>query len=86
MNVAHGNNSINHHYCLDYMGNSKMKWHPFVVLLIAAFGLALALGEGAFDAVSLINKGFGGTMSRIGLIILLGAMLGELLERAGLQR
>ena len=60
-----------------------MKWHPFVVLLIAAFGLAIALGEGAFDAVSLINKGFGGTMSRIGLIILLGAMLGELLEKGG---
>lgn len=64
-------------------GTAKMKWHPFVVLLIAAFGLALALGEGAFDAVSLINKGFGGTMSRIGLIILLGAMLGELLEKGG---
>ena len=62
-------------------GTAKMKWHPFVVLLIAAFGLAIALGEGAFDAVSLINKGFGGTMSRIGLIILLGAMLGELLEK-----
>ena len=44
-------------------GTAKMKWHPFVVLLIAAFGLAIALGEGAFDAVSLINKGFGGTMS-----------------------
>ena len=64
-------------------GTAKMKWHPFVVLLIAAFGLALALGKGAFDAVSLINKGFGGTMSRIGLIILLGAMLGELLEKGG---
>ena len=64
-------------------GTAKMKWHPFVVLLIAAFGLALALGEGAFDAVSLINKGFGGTMSRIVLIILLGAMLGELLEKGG---
>lgn len=64
-------------------GTAKMKWHPFVVLLIAAFGLALALGEGAFDAVALINKGFGGTMSRIGLIILLGAMLGELLEKGG---
>ena len=64
-------------------GTAKMKWHPFVVLLIAAFGLAIALGEGAFDAVSLINKGFGGTMSRIGLIILLGAMLGELLEKGG---
>lgn len=64
-------------------GTAKMKWHPFLVLLIAAFGLALALGEGAFDAVSMINKGFGGTMSRIGLIILLGAMLGELLEKGG---
>lgn len=64
-------------------GTAKMKWHPFVVLLIAAFGLAIALGEGAFDAVSLINNGFGGTMSRIGLIILLGAMLGELLEKGG---
>ena len=64
-------------------GTAKMKWHPFVVLLIAAFGLAIALGEGAFDAVSLINKGFGGTMSRIGLIILLGALLGELLEKGG---
>lgn len=64
-------------------GTAKMKWHPFVVLLIAAFGLALALGEGAFDAVALINTGFGGTMSRIGLIILLGAMLGELLEKGG---
>lgn len=65
------------------LGTAKMKWHPFVVLLLAAFGLALALGQSAGEAVSLINEGFGGTMGRIGLIILLGAMLGEVLEKSG---
>jgi GntP family gluconate:H+ symporter len=65
------------------LGTAKMKWHPFVVLLLAAFGLALALGQSAGEAVGLINEGFGGTMGRIGLIILLGAMLGEVLEKSG---
>ena len=64
-------------------GTARMKWHPFLVLLIAAFALALALGTSALDALSLINEGFGNTMSRIGLIILLGAMLGEILEKGG---
>ena len=45
-----------------------MKWHPFLVLLIVAFALALALGTSALDALSLINEGFGNTMSRIGLL------------------
>ena len=52
------------------LGTARIKWHPFLVLLIAAFGLALALGTPALDALDLINSGFGGTMSRIGLIIL----------------
>lgn len=65
------------------LGTARMKWHPFLVLLIAAFGLALALGTPALDAFDVINNGFGKTMSRIGLIILLGAMLGEILEKGG---
>lgn len=65
------------------LGTSRMKWHPFLVLMIAAFGLALALDTSALDTLSLINEGFGKTMSRIGLIILLGAMLGEILEKGG---
>lgn len=65
------------------VGTSTMKWHPFVVLLLAAFALAILLGTPAMDALSLINEGFGNTISRIGLIILLGAMLGEILEKGG---
>lgn len=65
------------------IGTSRMNWHPFLVLLIAAFALALAVGTSALDALLLINEGFGKTMTRIGLIILLGAMLGEILEKGG---
>lgn len=65
------------------IGTARMKWHPFLVLLIAAFCLALALGTPVLETLSLINEGFGNTMSRIGLIILLGAMLGEILEKGG---
>lgn len=65
------------------IGTARMKWHPFLVLLTAAFCLALALGTPVLEALSLINEGFGNTMSRIGVIILLGAMLGEILEKGG---
>jgi len=65
------------------LGTAKWKWHPLVVLLLAALGLALALGNSPLNAIALINEGFGGTVARIGLIIILGALLGEVLEKGG---
>lgn len=65
------------------LGTAYWKGHPFLVLLVAALGLAFVLGTPVDQILPLINQGFGGTMQRIGLIIILGALLGEVLERSG---
>lgn len=64
-------------------GTARLRWHPFLVLFLAAVGLALALGTSTDQVLPLINAGFGGTLGKIGLIILFGALLGEVLERNG---
>ncbi len=65
------------------LGTARLKWHPFLVLFLAATGLALALGTPLKEVLPLVNEGFGKTLSKIGLIILFGTLLGTLLERNG---
>ncbi|MGO1592379.1 MAG: GntP family permease [Ancrocorticia sp.] len=61
------------------------KWNinPFLALIAAAFIAAFAYGVPMAEVTTAIGEGFGGTIGNIGLVILVGTMLGGILERSG---
>lgn len=64
-------------------GTARAKWHPFLVLLLAAYGLGLAAGLDPATTTQAITGGFGGTLGYIGIVIAAGTIIGTLLERSG---
>ncbi|MCG9971273.1 GntP family permease [Christiangramia crocea] len=62
------------------IGTSYLKWHPFIVLLLAAIGLAFLLGIPATEVPGVISEGFGNMFAAIGLLILFGSWIGVSLE------
>ncbi|MBN2713938.1 MAG: GntP family permease [Planctomycetes bacterium] len=62
---------------------AKFKLHPFLALLIAAFGFGLISGMDPMKVVKSINDGFGGTIGYIGIVILAGTIIGVFLEKSG---
>jgi GntP family gluconate:H+ symporter len=64
-------------------GTAKLKMHPFLVLLIAAFGFGIGSGMPLNDVVASVNKGFGGTIGYIGIVIIAGTIIGTFLEKSG---
>ncbi|ANS79453.1 D-glycerate transporter (predicted) [Serinicoccus hydrothermalis] len=71
------------------LASSTFRIHPFIALLGAAlvggiaFGLPLVDGEETDGVVTVIAGGFGNLLGGIGLVIVLGTIIGVLLERAG---
>lgn len=64
-------------------GTARAKWHPFLVLLLAAYGLGLSAGLDPAETTHAITSGFGGTLGYIGIVIAAGTIIGTLLERSG---
>jgi len=69
---------------------SKLKMHPFIVMLIVAMLLGLVWGVVDPDSgltpvevVNTIKNGFGGIMTSIGIVILCGTIIGTILEKTG---
>ncbi len=63
---------------------SRLKWHPFFALLMAALGFGLLSGTmKPVEVVSSINTGFGNTIGYIGIVILAGSIIGKFLEKTG---
>lgn len=62
---------------------ARLKLHPFLALLIAAFGFGILSGMPLADVVKSVNDGFGGTIGYIGIVILAGAIIGAFLEHSG---
>ena len=63
---------------------AKLKLHPFLALLVAAFGYGIFCGTLTLqELVNAINGGFGGTVGSIGIVILAGAVIGTFLEKSG---
>lgn len=62
---------------------SKFKVNAFLSLLGVSLGLALALGNSGGEAVKLVTAGFGSTMGACGIIIVLGVIIGFILEKTG---
>ena len=61
----------------------KLKMHPFLALIIVAFGFGIFAGMPLEEVVSSVNGGFGGTIGYIGIVILAGSIIGTFLERSG---
>lgn len=62
---------------------SKLNVHPFLALFTVAIFYGLGVGM-SFDLIlESINAGFGGTLGKIGLVILFGVIIGSFLENTG---
>ncbi|WP_313700526.1 GntP family transporter [Pantoea sp.] len=61
----------------------KAKVHPFVALLIVSLLVAIATGIPAEKIMETIITGMGGLLGHITIIIVLGAMLGAIIEASG---
>lgn len=59
------------------------KINAFITLLIAALAVGLLSGLPLAMLAATLKKGFGDTMQNIGLLIILGTMLGVILEKTG---
>lgn len=65
------------------LSTSVFKIHPFLALLGAAFITALLSGLPLDGIAKTISGGFGGILGYIGLVIMLGTIMGVILERSG---
>ena len=59
------------------------KLHPFVALLLAAFGYGVITGMPIDKLLVSINEGFGDTIAYIGIVIVAGSIIGTFLKRSG---
>ncbi|MBR4802648.1 MAG: GntP family permease, partial [Bacteroidales bacterium] len=62
---------------------SKLKIHPFLSILGSALLLALVMGIPLRSIADVIGKGFSTIFASIGLVIILGTLIGLILERSG---
>ncbi len=62
---------------------AKFNVHPFLALLGAAIFFALFSDMTLATLVQSINDGFGGTLGKIGIVIILGVIIGAFLEQTG---
>lgn len=66
------------------LATSKLKLHPFLALLMAAFGYGILCRQMSLeDVVKSVNEGFGGTIGHIGIVILAGSVIGTFLDKSG---
>ena len=61
----------------------RLKQQPFVSLLLVSIATALAAGMPLEKVMGCIEKGMGGTLGFIAVVVGLGAMFGQLLEVSG---
>src|SRR5574344_983911 len=62
---------------------SKLKIHPFLAIMGISLILAIVVGIPLKDIPDTIGSGFSGTFKSIGIVIILGALIGTILEKTG---
>ena len=62
---------------------SKWKVHPFLSIMGVSLVLALVAGIPLGDIANVIGAGFSGTFSSIGIVIILGTLIGSIMEQTG---
>jgi GntP family gluconate:H+ symporter len=65
------------------IASSKFKIHPFIVLLVATVFTGLAVQMPLNEIATTANEGFGQMMRHIGLVVILGTLIGAVLEKSG---
>lgn len=66
------------------LATTRLKLHPFLALIIAAFGYGiLSRTMSMEEVVNSVNSGFGSTIGYIGIVILAGCVIGTILEKSG---
>ncbi|MBW8244971.1 GntP family permease [Muricauda oceani] len=60
-----------------------LRLHPFLALFMVAIFFGLAAGMDYQIILQTINDGFGGTLGKIGLVIIFGVIIGAFLENTG---
>ncbi len=65
---------------------TKTRIHVFLAVIICSVFIGLFGGMSQEDVIASITKGFGNSLSSIGIIIGFGVMLGKLLEMSGATR
>ncbi|MBK4466305.1 D-serine transporter DsdX [Enterobacter asburiae] len=61
----------------------KLKFHPFLALLLASFFVGAMMGMSPLDMVNAIENGIGGTLGFLAAVIGLGTILGKMMEVSG---
>jgi len=62
---------------------ARLKIHPFIALFLVAIFYGLFAGMPLNEIVNSVNQGFGDTLGKIGLLIVLGVIIGSFLENSG---
>ena len=62
---------------------SKLKVHPFLAIMGISLVLAIVAGIRLTEIPGIIGAGFSGTFTSIGIVIILGAFIGSVLEKTG---
>ncbi|MBS3769203.1 MAG: GntP family permease [Bacteroidales bacterium] len=65
------------------LATARLKVHPFIVLITACFLVALAAGMPLDKIGETIGEGFGSILGNIGIVIVLGTIIGTILEKSG---
>jgi len=65
------------------LSSTILKMHPLTGLLIAALGVGVFAGLPIDKLAETIGKGFGELMSKIGLMVILGCVIGAILDQSG---
>lgn len=64
------------------LGTTKLKIHPFIVLLLASYVAGAMAGLPLQKIATTIATGFGNIMAYIGIVIILGTIIGVVLEKS----
>ena len=65
------------------LSTTRLKLHPFLALLTVCFLFGLLSGMPVGQIIESIETGFGGTIGKIGIIIISGLIIGIFLEKSG---
>lgn len=68
---------------LIVLSTTWLKLHPFLALLLAAVIAGFGFGLPGSEVLTTATEGFGGILGGIGIVIVLGTVIGVLLERSG---
>ena len=65
------------------LATTRLRLHPFIALLVAAYGIGFSARMPLLEIDKTVAQGFGGILAYIGIVIVLGTVIGTILEKSG---